>query len=202
MKKLPVKHLGLRDYAEIFNAMLEHIHHKRRCELWILEHLPVYTQGKRSLPEHFHESNNIPIIPTDRGGQVTYHGPGQMIIYPLLQLSKWELSPIHVVNLLEETTVNTLKQLGINSEVNPEARGVYIHGKKVGSIGLKMKAGYIYHGMAINISMDLTPFKAIVPCGDSKIQMTNIACHTAAFDLFKDIWLDIFLAKLVTKSYN
>ena len=202
MLNLPIKNLGVLPYSDTLENMLHHIQTGKACELWLLEHPPVYTKGKRSLPEHFRHTNNIPVIPTDRGGQVTYHGPGQLVIYPLLKLASWGLSPIQLVDLLEMSTVQALAKLGITSNGNSEARGVYIAQQKVGSIGLKIKSGYAYHGMAININMDLTPFDAIVPCGDAQMQMTTIKQHTTEHQLFKTIWLDIFLANLFAKRYN
>ena len=196
------KQLGTQPYSKVFQQMLDHILTSQPCEIWLLEHPPVYTKGKRSLPEHFRYTNHIPIVPTDRGGQVTYHGPGQMIIYPILKLANWNLAPLQLVDILENTTIQALQQLGICSQANPDARGVYISGQKVGSIGLKIKSGYAYHGMAINIDMDLSPFQAIVPCGDTHMEMTNISQHSNQHALFKTIWLKIFLANLSTRRYT
>jgi lipoyl(octanoyl) transferase len=202
-KTLPIviRHLGLCDYSEIFNNMLEHIHLKKACEIWVLEHHPVYTQGRLTKKHHFHYPNNIPIVSTDRGGQLTYHGPFQMIVYPLIQLNFWNISPRELVNILEETTVSILKKRKIKAYGNPDARGVYIDGKKIASIGLKIKQGYVYHGIAINIDMDLTPFKAIVPCGDPDMEMTNLSSHTDIKN-FKVDWVQLFVENLDRNRYN
>lgn len=201
MKPL-VKHLGSIPYPESYRNMLNHIEQKKESEIWILEHPPVFTKGKRSLPEHFLKSTEIPIIATDRGGQVTYHGPGQIIIYPLLHLASWQLSPQGLVTLLEDTTIQTLKAYGVQSSSNKDARGIYIQGKKVGSIGLKIKQGYSYHGMAINLNMDLSPFEVIVPCGDAEMQMTNVVDHVTDISNFKQSLSDNLLAKLIATRYN
>lgn len=202
MKHIPIKELGLQHYSDTLNNMYTHIAQNKPCEVWVLEHYPVYTKGRRSLDEHFLKSTHIPIIDTDRGGQVTYHGPGQMVIYPILQLKTWQLSPLDLVCILENTTITALKNLGIPSTNNLDARGVYIHHDKVGSIGLKIKSGYSYHGMAINIDMDLSPFDAIVACGDQDIKLTNISDYSDLYPKFKHIWLNIFVANLVTKRYT
>ncbi|MEC7030091.1 MAG: lipoyl(octanoyl) transferase LipB [Pseudomonadota bacterium] len=202
MKHIPIKELGLQHYSDILNNMYTHIAHNKPCEIWVLEHYPIYTKGRRSLDEHFLTPTHIPIIDTDRGGQVTYHGPGQMIIYPILQLKIWQLSPLDLVCILENTTITALKSLGIPSTNNLDARGVYIHNNKVGSIGLKIKSGYSYHGMAINIDMDLSPFDAIIACGDQDIKLTNISSYSDLHSKFKHIWLNIFVANLVTKRYT
>ena len=200
--KPSVKHLGTMPYPESYEKMLNHIEQQNQSEIWILEHPPVFTKGRRSLPEHFLKATDIPTFATDRGGQVTYHGPGQMIIYPLLHLASWQLSPQGLVTLLEDTTIQTLNTFGVISNSNKEARGVYIQGRKVGSIGLKIKQGYSYHGMAINLNMDLSPFEAIVACGDEDMLMTNVINHVTDIDAFQQSWCDNLVAKLSATRYN
>lgn len=198
---LPIKQLGLCDYTETHQKMLSHISSQRPCEIWALEHNPVYTKGRLSLDSHIRYNNNIPVVDTDRGGQVTYHGPGQFIVYPLIQLNVWNLSPKGLVDILEETTLETLKRYGIDAHGDPKARGVYIGNKKIASIGLKIKQGYTYHGIAINIHMNLTPFKAIVPCGNPDMVMTQLSEHTNPH-LFEMAWLQLFVEKLSVNRYN
>lgn len=197
-----LKTLGMCDYAQTHQAMLAHVSTQKPCAIWLLEHHPVYTKGTRSEPDHFLYPNDIPIIPTDRGGQVTYHGPGQMIVYPLLHLPTWSISPQGLVNLLEETTVQALQRFGIEGYGNHLARGVYIQDKKIASIGLKIKHDYSYHGIAININMDLGPFSDIVPCGDPNLTMTQLSNHTSQYDEFSDVWIKLFVEKLCLKRYN
>lgn len=197
-----LKTLGMCDYAQTHQAMLAHVSTQKPCAIWLLEHHPVYTKGTRSEQDHFLYPNDIPIIPTDRGGQVTYHGPGQMIVYPLLHLPTWSISPQGLVNLLEETTVQALQRFGIEGYGNHLARGVYIEDKKIASIGLKIKHDYSYHGIAININMDLGPFSDIVPCGDPNLTMTQLSNHTSQYDEFSDVWIKLFVEKLCLKRYN
>lgn len=197
-----LKTLGMCDYAQTHQAMLAHVSTQKPCAIWLLEHHPVYTKGTRSEQDHFLYPNDIPIIPTDRGGQVTYHGPGQMIVYPLLHLPTWSISPQGLVNLLEETTVQALQRFGIEGYGNHLARGVYIQDKKIASIGLKIKHDYSYHGIAININMDLGPFSDIVPCGDPNLTMTQLSNHTSQYDEFSDVWIKLFVEKLCLKRYN
>lgn len=198
---LSVKDLGLCDYQSTYQEMAAHICSKPSCSLWVLEHYPVYTKGRRSLDSHFKKQSDIPIVAVDRGGQVTYHGPGQMIVYPLICLSRWHISPRNLVDLLEDTTVESLQALGADAYGDKAARGVYIEQKKIASIGIKIKEGYAYHGIAINIDMDLTPFAAIVPCGNPDMQMTQLSdyCHHSSF---KSNWLKLFIDKLHTSRYN
>lgn len=200
--RLPVKHLGLQDYHQTFIRMKQHIAEKSCSEIWVLEHHPVYTLGPRSLRSHIRYRNKIPLAHTDRGGQVTYHGPGQLIIYPLIHLSEWSIHILELVDLLEETTILTLKNFGILATNDSKARGVYINQDKIASIGLKVKNGFSYHGIAINIGLDLSPFNAIIPCGNPFMNMTNVAQHTQKHHAFKHHWLNIFLEKLHLKRYH
>lgn len=198
---IPVKQLGLCDYSLIHQKMLSHILSGLPCEIWALEHYPVYTKGRLSLDSHIRYNNSIPIVETDRGGQVTYHGPGQFIVYPLIQLDIWNLSPRRLVEVLEETTLEILRKYGIDAYGDPKARGVYIGNKKIASIGLKIKQGYTYHGIAINLNMDLNPFKAIIPCGNPDLIMTQLSEYFQPH-LFETTWLQLFVEKLYANRYN
>ena len=191
-----IEHLGRIDYRILYPRMLEHVQKQKACSIWVLEHCPVYTQGKRSLPEHIIHHNTIPVIATDRGGQVTYHGPGQMIVYPLLKLNQWQLAPLELVEHLETCTIHALAHFNLCAKNDPEARGVYINQQKIASIGLKIKQGMSYHGIAINLNTDLDAFNAIVPCGNPSLTLTNLCDHTPEYDQLPNVWLKLFLEML------
>ncbi|WP_348666172.1 lipoyl(octanoyl) transferase LipB [Arsenophonus symbiont of Ornithomya chloropus] len=145
-------------------------------EIWLLEHYPVFTQGKTGKKEHLLESSNIPVIQSDRGGQITYHGPGQLIMYVLLDLKRHNINVKKLVHILENTVIHTLNELGIASCSQDKFPGVYINKKKICSLGLRIHKGCSMHGLALNVNMDLTPFQKINPCGHIGMQMTQI--HT------------------------
>lgn len=144
-------------------------------EIWITEHPPVYTLGLNGKLEHLLQSTDIPVIATDRGGQITYHGPGQLLIYWLADLRRLALGPRQAVSLLERAMIETLRQYGIAALARADAPGVYVDGRKIGSIGLRIKGGCCYHGLSLNNDMDLTPFQAINPCGHAGLQVTQLA---------------------------
>ena len=154
-------------------------------EIWMLEHLPVFTQGLAGKPEHVLNTHEIPLIQCDRGGQVTYHGPGQLTIYLLLDLDRLNLKTRSFVRTIENTIIDFLKQLGINSKRREQAPGVYIGATKICSIGLRVRKGLSYHGLAFNVAMDLTPFTYISPCGFKGLAMTQVR------DYVKDISLPL-----------
>lgn len=147
-------------------------------ELWVVQHYPVYTQGQAGKPEHLlTPSPTIPIIQSDRGGQITYHGPGQLVIYVLLDLHRRHLSIRCLVTRLEQAIIHFLRDKQIIAESRKTAPGVYINHKKICSIGLRIKRGCSYHGLAFNVDMDLTPFNAINPCGYQGLIMTQLKEH-------------------------
>lgn len=173
----------LQDYQTIWSAM-QNFTDKRtpetKDEIWILEHTPVFTQGQAGKPEHILNNNhNIPIILSDRGGQVTYHGPGQIVIYLLLNLRQLQLSIRQLVTLIETAVINTLQYYHITSYSDPNAPGIYIdlnnRKTKICSIGLRVRRGCTYHGLALNYNMDLLPFSYINPCGFDNLQIANIS---------------------------
>lgn len=176
-KIIILRQLGLHSYQPIFNAM--HQFTKRRTvntldELWLIEHYPVFTQGKAGKKKHLLTSGNIPVIQSDRGGQITYHGPGQQIMYILLDLKRNRVSVRELVAVLENTIINTLAEFSIIAYAQREAPGVYVEQKKICSIGLRIYKGCSFHGLALNINMDLAPFQYINPCGYAGIQMTQL----------------------------
>lgn len=143
-------------------------------QLWLLEHPPVYTQGQAGKPEHILLPQSIPVVNTDRGGQVTYHGPGQLVGYPLLDLTRLALGPRHFVERIEDALVRALNTFGIDAVANREAHGVYVAGRKIASLGMRIRRGCSYHGFALNVAMDMIPFQGINPCGYAGLQMCQL----------------------------
>ncbi|MFO1257934.1 MAG: lipoyl(octanoyl) transferase LipB [Gammaproteobacteria bacterium] len=166
------------DYLPVFQAMKDFTlsrTHKTTDEVWLLEHTPVFTQGQAGKPEHILNPHNIPVLQSDRGGQVTYHGPGQLMIYPLLELKRYGLGVRDAVDLLENLVVKLLQSYDIQARGDQKARGVYVGDAKIASIGLRIRKGYSYHGLSLNVKMDLTPFSYINPCGFESLPITQIA---------------------------
>lgn len=156
-------------------------------QLWFLEHPPVYTMGQNADPIHLLNPGDIPVIDIDRGGQVTYHGPGQLVVYPLLTLENYQLGVRSLVTLLEESMINTLAAYNITAVAKADAPGVYVDDKKIGSIGLRVKNGRCYHGLSLNIDMDLAPFSRINPCGYERLQMTQITHESSSPISFPEV---------------
>lgn len=143
-------------------------------QLWLVEHPPVFTQGQAGKAEHLLFPGDIPVVQTDRGGQVTYHGPGQLVAYPLLDLRRLKIGVRELVTAIEQTIVATLAYYRIDSAAKPDAPGVYVNGDKIASLGLRVRRGCSFHGLALNVAMDLTPFQRINPCGYQGLAMTQI----------------------------
>jgi lipoyl(octanoyl) transferase len=152
-------------------------------EIWLIEHEPVYTLGQAGRWEHLLNPHAIPIEKTDRGGQVTYHGPGQLVIYPLLDLRRFRLNIRSLVSLLEKTVIDFLADYTIIAEARQDAPGVYVNGAKIASVGLRIRRGCCYHGIAFNVAMDLTPFSWINPCGFAKLPITQLIDLGVSCDL-------------------
>ncbi len=168
-------------------------------ELWLVEHPSVYTQGQAGKPEHVVHLGGIPLVQADRGGQVTYHGPGQMVAYPLLDLRRLGLGVRELVSLLETSVIQALAHWQIEAVSNAHAPGVYVEDKKIASLGLRVRRGCSYHGLSVNVDMDLTPFLGINPCGYSNLEMTQVAnCVDPAPTLsaFSEVWVTQFLQTL------
>ncbi|WP_413229034.1 lipoyl(octanoyl) transferase LipB [Arsukibacterium sp.] len=140
-------------------------------ELWMLEHPAVFTQGQAGKAEHLLLPGDIPVVKVDRGGQVTYHGPGQLVVYVLLDIKRRKLGVRELVSMLEQALVELLAQFGATANARPDAPGVYIDGKKIASLGLRVRKGCTFHGLALNVDMDLSPFHRINPCGYAGMQM-------------------------------
>lgn len=172
---LSFKSLGLCDYEDSFLMMKSQIKEEDfKNEIWFLEHPPVFTLGTAADKKHILDSKDIPIVQSDRGGEVTYHGPGQLVIYFLIDIKNSNLGPKSLVQTLQEFTQSLLKNFSIESDFIEGAPGVYVGGKKIASIGLRISKGKSYHGISINVDMDLKPFTYINPCGYEGMQVTQI----------------------------
>ena len=172
---LSFKSLGLCDYGDSFLMMKSQIKEEYfKNEIWFLEHPPVFTLGTAADKKHILDSKDIPIVQSDRGGEVTYHGPGQLVIYFLIDIKNSDLGPKSLVKTLQEFTQSLLKNFSIESDFIEGAPGVYVDGKKIASIGLRISKGKSYHGISINVDMDLQPFTYINPCGYEGMQVTQI----------------------------
>jgi lipoyl(octanoyl) transferase len=174
---LTIKNLGLCDYLPTWQAMKDFTCQRTPNtpdELWILQHQAVFTQGLAGKPEHVLQPGNIPIVQTDRGGQVTYHGPGQLIGYVLFDLRRLKIGVKQFVNLLENTIIQLLAPYGIKANADTHAPGVYVAGAKICSLGLKITRGCSYHGIALNVNNDLEPFTRINPCGYKNLKIVKI----------------------------
>ena len=175
--KILVRHLGLQPYEPVSQAMHDFTDSRDDStpdEIWLVEHLPVFTQGQAGKAEHLLMTGDIPVIQSDRGGQVTYHGPGQQVMYVLLNLKRRKLGVRELVTLLEQTVVNTLAEYGIDAHPRADAPGVYVGEMKICSLGLRIRKGCSFHGLALNINMDLAPFQRINPCGYAGMEMTQM----------------------------
>jgi lipoyl(octanoyl) transferase len=144
-------------------------------EIWLLEHPPVFTLGLNGDPGHVLAAGDIPVVQIDRGGQVTYHGPGQLVVYPLIDIRRAGLGVRDLVTALERAVIDYCASLGITAECRKNAPGVYVEGRKIASVGLRIRRGASYHGLAFNVNMDLEPFQRINPCGYAGLQMTQLA---------------------------
>lgn len=149
--------------------------HETQDEIWLLEHSPVFTQGQNGKAEHLLNPGDIPVVQTDRGGQITYHGPGQLMAYILIDLKRRKLNVRALVTALEQSVIDLLKANNIEAIAKRDAPGVYVDEQKICSIGLRIRHGNSYHGLAFNINMDLEPFSRINPCGFAELKMTHLA---------------------------
>ncbi|MCU6188100.1 lipoyl(octanoyl) transferase LipB [Enterobacter bugandensis] len=205
--KILVRHLGLQPYEPVSQAMHEFTDSRDDTtpdEIWLVEHLPVFTQGQAGKAEHLLMTGDIPVIQSDRGGQVTYHGPGQQVMYVLLNLKRRKLGVRELVTLLEQTVVNTLAEYGIDAHPRADAPGVYVGEMKICSLGLRIRKGCSFHGLALNINMDLTPFQRINPCGYAGMEMTQMRqwVDTATPENIRPVLLKNVLALLNNPTHE
>ncbi|MEZ6876483.1 lipoyl(octanoyl) transferase LipB [Enterobacter sp. KBR-315C3_2022] len=199
--KILVRHLGLQPYEPVSQAMHDFTDSRDDAtpdEIWLVEHLPVFTQGQAGKAEHLLMTGDIPVIQSDRGGQVTYHGPGQQVMYVMLNLKRRKLGVRELVTLLENTVVNTLAEYGIEAHPRADAPGVYVGESKICSLGLRIRKGCSFHGLALNINMDLAPFQRINPCGYAGMEMTQMRqwVEEATPDNIRPVLLNNLLALL------
>ncbi|WP_337878711.1 lipoyl(octanoyl) transferase LipB [Rheinheimera sp.] len=172
--QLVIRDLGLCDYREAWHAMQRFTDERDEQtpdELWLVEHPPVFTQGQAGKAEHLLMPGDIPVVQVDRGGQVTYHGPGQLVVYVLLDIKRRKLGVRELVTLIEQCIVDSLAPYGITAYPRADAPGVYVDGRKVASLGLRVRKGCTFHGLALNVNMDLSPFQRINPCGYAGMEM-------------------------------
>lgn len=176
-RQLVVRHLGQIDYPAAFAAMQAFTDARRAVtpdELWLLEHPPVFTLGLNGNPEHLLATGDIPVIAVDRGGQVTYHGPGQQVVYLLIDVKRAHLGVRPLVTLMEQAVVELLAGFGTTAYARPDAPGVYVEQAKIASLGLRIRRGCSYHGLSLNVAMDLEPFGRINPCGYRGLRVTQL----------------------------
>jgi lipoyl(octanoyl) transferase len=178
-----IRHLGRVDYASTWHAMQRFTAERSAAsadEIWFLEHDPIFTLGMNASRAHLIAPGDIPVLQIDRGGQVTYHGPGQLVVYPLVDLKRAALSVRDLVSALEGAVINYAAQLGIRAHCRKSAPGVYVDERKLASLGIRIRRGSSYHGLALNVNMDLEPFGRIDPCGCPGLKMTQLADLGAA----------------------
>ena len=183
---ITVRNLGLQEYEPLWRAMQRFTDERNletADEIWFTEHPPVFTLGLNASREHVLAAGDIPVVQIDRGGQVTYHGPGMLMIYPLIDLKRLGLGVRDLVTALEQSVVDLAASYGIDACARPEAPGVYVAETKFASVGLRIRRGASYHGMALNVDVDLEPFLRINPCGYAGLQMTDLATLGGDSDL-------------------
>lgn len=175
-ESLVVRQLNQTDYTTVWHAMqsfTDNRNDETLDEIWLVEHPAVFTQGQAGKEEHILSTSNIPIVKVDRGGQVTYHGPGQQVLYVLINLRRRKMGVRNLVTLIENAIIDSLNDYGITAVAKPDAPGVYIDNKKVASLGLRVRKGCSFHGLALNVNMDLSPFLLINPCGYAGLEMVQ-----------------------------
>ena len=196
-RTLTVRRLGRQDYEPLWQSMQRHTDERDADtgdELWFTEHPPVFTLGLAGSREHVLAPGDIPVVHIDRGGQVTYHGPGQLMIYPLIDVRRAGIGVRRLVCALETAVIRMVAPWGIEAAGRRDAPGVYVEGRKLASIGLRIRRGASYHGMALNVDMDLEPFSRINPCGYQGLEMTDLARLGGPADL--DEVAELLLAPL------
>ena len=174
---LIIRHLGQVDYETAWRDMQDFTQHRDTNtpdELWFLEHPAVFTLGRNGKREHLHNSGKIPVLNVDRGGQVTYHGPGQLVVYTLLNINRRQLGVQSLVRKLEQAVIDLCTDYGVDAQRREKAPGVYVDGRKLAALGLRVRKGCSFHGLSLNVDMDLAPFSMIDPCGYKGMEVTQL----------------------------
>lgn len=178
MRTARIRDLGRTEYVPVWRDMQQFTNERDAStpdELWFTEHEPVFTLGVNAAREHLLAPGDIPVVQIDRGGQVTYHGPGQLLVYPLVDIRRAGLGVRELVTALEQSVVDLAAVYGIEAATRADAPGVYVGGRKLASVGLRIRRGASFHGMALNVAMDLEPFSRINPCGFSGLEVVDLA---------------------------
>lgn len=184
MSQLNFESLGLVDYVPTWRDMQDYVNTRDEHSddrIWLLQHQPVFTLGQNADPSHVIAAGDIPTVDIDRGGEVTYHGPGQLVVYPQILLARYNLGVRSLVTLLEDSVIELLANHNVVAKADPDAPGVYVDGAKIASIGLRIRRGASYHGLSINIDMDMAPFHRINPCGYQNMKMTQAVDHIPGY---------------------
>ncbi len=182
LKPPVIRDLGMTEYQPVWQAMQDFTRQRdadTQDELWLTQHFPVYTQGLNGRSEHLLATSGIPVLQSDRGGQVTYHGPGQLVVYCLLDLNRLGLGVRALVTSIEQAIIQLLAGYRVEAHARKEAPGVYIGSAKVAALGLRIRKGYSYHGLSLNLDMDMSPFAGINPCGFKGLEVTQLSDHVA-----------------------
>ncbi|MEJ1489382.1 MAG: lipoyl(octanoyl) transferase LipB [Candidatus Sedimenticola sp. (ex Thyasira tokunagai)] len=183
---LHCRYLGRREYTEVWREMQAFTDGRTpesADEIWLLEHPPVFTQGQAGKAEHLLDPDGIPVVQSDRGGQVTYHGPGQLVAYLLIDLRRAKLGVRQLVSLIEKSIIALLEEYDIEANAEPKAPGVYVDGRKIAALGLRVRHGCSFHGLSLNVDMDLEPFSHINPCGYAGLAVTQLVDEGGPSDL-------------------
>jgi lipoyl(octanoyl) transferase len=198
VREIAIRNLGLQTYEPVWRAMQQFTDTRGECsrdEIWFCQHEPVFTLGLNTAPEHLLATGDIPVVQIDRGGQVTYHGPGQLMIYPLIDIRRADIGVRDLVTALEQSVVDLAAEFDIAAASRCDAPGVYVDGAKLASVGLRIRRGSSFHGMALNVDVDLEPFSRINPCGFQNLEVTDLNRLSAERDL--DVVRDRLLPHLL-----
>ncbi len=196
-KQLRIRYLGLQPYLHVWQKMQDFTKQRDENtvdEIWLVEHPPVFTQGRAGKSEHLLQNTGIPVVQSDRGGQITYHAPGQLIAYLLINIRRKHFNIRTLVSIIEESIISLLRDYNVTAAAKSDAPGVYVNNRKIASLGLKISKGNSFHGLALNVDMDLSPFLQINPCGYSGLQMTQ--CKNEGIELSVNELAPLLIEKL------
>ena len=203
--EITIRDLGLREYEPLWREMQQFTESRRKGtpdEIWFAEHEPVFTLGLNASHEHLLTPGDIPVVQTDRGGQVTYHGPGQLMVYPLIDLKRAQLGIRDLVTALEQSVIDLVAQFGLTAVARADAPGVYVDGRKIASVGLRIRRYCSFHGMALNIDLDPEPFSRINPCGFRDLEVTSLQAIGVdrTREQIRDLLQPLLLSRLIAVS--